>query len=195
MAARSPGSTALAGVWLIEKLFGKELYGAFKEVKKAFDPHGIMKPGKITDAQKNPMENLRYGVQTLPATEQTKLDFKRDGGFHFAIEMCNGNGQCRKLDAGTMCPSYQATRNDLHSTRGRANALRAFIQGKFTQDDFATDEFYAVMDLCLECKACKTECPSKVDMAKMKYEFLSHRYQKRGVPLAGQTVRGRAYAQ
>jgi Fe-S oxidoreductase len=82
-----------------------------------------------------------------------------------------------------MCPSFQATRNDLHSTRGRANALRAFIQGKFTQADFASDEFHDVMDLCLECKACKTECPSKVDMAKMKYEFLYQRHKHTGVPL------------
>ena len=173
----------LARSWLIEKLFGKTLAGAFKEVKTAFDPHGILNPGKIVDAQKSPMENLRYGIPTVPATEQTRLDFTRDGGFHFALEMCNGNGQCRKLDAGTMCPSYQATRSDLHSTRGRANALRAFIQGKFTQADFASDEFHAVMDLCLECKACKTECPSKVDMAKMKYEFLYQRYRHTGVPL------------
>jgi Fe-S oxidoreductase len=111
------------------------------------------------------------------------LDFSRDGGFNFAIEMCNGNGQCRKLDAGTMCPSYQATQSDRHSTRGRANALRAFIQGKFTKGDLTSPEMYEVMDLCLECKACKTECPSKVDMAKLKYEFLYHYQQANGVPL------------
>jgi Fe-S oxidoreductase len=173
----------LARSWLIEKLFGKVLTGAFREVKAAFDPNGIMNPGKIVAAQTSPLENLRYGVPTLPDAIRPALDFGRDGGFAFAIEMCNGNGQCRKLDAGTMCPSYQATRNDLHSTRGRANALRAFIQGKFTPEEFTGDAFHEVMDLCLECKACKTECPSKVDMAKMKYEFLYQRQRVRGVPL------------
>jgi Fe-S oxidoreductase len=180
----------LARSWLIEKLFGKELTGAFREVKAAFDPKGIMNPGKIVDAQASPLENLRYGVPTVTEPIRPALDFGRDGGFAFAIEMCNGNGQCRKLDAGTMCPSYQATRNDLHSTRGRANALRAFIQGKFTRAEFAGDAFHEVMDLCLECKACKTECPSKVDMAKMKYEFLYQRQQVRGVPARARLFAG-----
>ncbi|HUJ74044.1 MAG TPA: FAD-linked oxidase C-terminal domain-containing protein, partial [bacterium] len=172
----------LARSWLIEKLFGPTLYRAFQDVKTAFDPANLMNPGKIVNAP-GPMENLRYGVPTLPAPVRTSLDFARDGGFEFAIEMCNGNGQCRKLDAGTMCPSYQATRSDIHSTRGRANALRAFIQGKFTAQEFASRDLYDVMDLCLECKACKTECPSKVDMAKMKYEFLHRYYQANGTPL------------
>ncbi|HEX7927710.1 MAG TPA: FAD-linked oxidase C-terminal domain-containing protein [bacterium] len=172
----------LARSWLIEKLFGSKIYGAFKDVKAVYDPKNIMNPGKITNAQ-GPMENLRYGIVPKEKPLELQLDFSRDGGFNFAIEMCNGNGQCRKLDAGTMCPSYQATKSDLHSTRGRANALRAFIQGKFSQEDLTSHEMHEVMDLCLECKACKTECPSKVDMAKMKYEWLYHYQKANGVPL------------
>jgi FAD/FMN-containing dehydrogenase/Fe-S oxidoreductase len=172
----------LARSWLIEKLFGGTIYKAFKDVKAAYDPRNLMNPGKIVDAQ-GPMENLRYGIQPLPKALDLQFDYARDGGFNLAIEMCNGNGQCRKLDAGTMCPSYQATRSDIHSTRGRANALRAFIQGKFSRADLAGAEMHEVMDLCLECKACKTECPSKVDMAKLKYEFLHHYQKVHGVPL------------
>ena len=171
----------LARSWLIERLFGPKLYQAFRDVKAAFDPTNLMNPGKIVEAQQ-PMENLRWG-RPVAYELDTFLDFAPEGGFSFAVEMCNGNGQCRKLDAGTMCPSYQATRMDRHSTRGRANALRAVIQGDLAATELATREMYEVMELCLECKACKTECPSQVDMAKMKYEFL-YQYQKvNGVPL------------
>jgi FAD/FMN-containing dehydrogenase/Fe-S oxidoreductase len=178
----------LARSWLIERLFGPRIYQAFKDLKTAFDPNGTFNPGKIVDAQP-PLENLRWGkpeVHRLP----TVLDFSRDGGFAFAVEMCNGNGQCRKLDAGTMCPSFQATRQDRHSTRGRANALRGFLQGDLAPDAFTSPEMYEVMELCLECKACKTECPSHVDMAKMKYEFLHHYQQAHGVPLRNRLFGG-----
>ena len=97
--------------------------------------------------------------------------------------MCNGVGVCRKKLEGTMCPSYMATRDEEHSTRGRANALRAVLSGKVPQADFAGRRLYEVMDLCLECKGCKAECPSNVDMAKMKYEFLHHYYSVNGLPL------------
>jgi Fe-S oxidoreductase len=141
-----------------------------------------MNPGKIVNAPP-PTENLRFGPSYANHKIDTFLDFSREGGFEFAVEMCNGNGQCRKLDAGTMCPSFQATQDDRHSTRGRANALRALIAGTFDMQAYGSRELYEVMDLCLECKACRTECPSKVDMAKMKYEFL-HQYNKvHGVPL------------
>jgi FAD/FMN-containing dehydrogenase/Fe-S oxidoreductase len=179
----------LARSWLIEKLFGAKLYNAFREVKAAFDPHGRMNPGKIVDAQ-GPLENLRYGVPTLPKPLELQLDFGRDGGFNFAIEMCNGNGQCRKLDVGTMCPSYQVTQSDIHSTRGRANALRAFIQGRLTPQELVGPELREVMELCLECKACKTECPSKVDMAKLKYEWLYHEQKANGVSLRARLFAG-----
>ena len=172
----------LARSWLNERLFGSKLYGAFQEVKTAFDPAGIMNPGKIVNAPP-PTENLRYGPDYASRPLETVLDFSREGGFGFAVEMCNGNGQCRKLDAGTMCPSFQVTRDDRHSPRGRANALRAYIAGQVDLAGLTSAEMYRVMDLCLACKACRTECPSNVDVAKMKYEFLHHYHQAHGVPL------------
>ena len=171
----------LARSWLNERLFGEKLYTAFKDVKAAFDPVGLMNPGKIVEAQQ-PTENLRLGDGYQNLRVETALDFSRDGGFNFAVEMCNGNGQCRKLDTGTMCPSFQVTRDDRHSPRGRANALRGFIAGRVGIKAFTSPEMYEVMDLCLECKACKTECPSKVDVAKMKYEFLHRYHQAHGIP-------------
>jgi FAD/FMN-containing dehydrogenase/Fe-S oxidoreductase len=171
----------LARSWLNEKHFGPTLYQAFKEVKRAFDPHNRMNPGKVVDGP-SPMQNLRYGAAYRAIEITTNLDFSRDGGFATAIEMCNGNGECRKLDAGTMCPSFQATKDEQHSTRGRANALRAILSGRLPKEAFVSQELYNTLDLCLECKACKTECPSNVDMAKLKYEFLSHYYAKHGTP-------------
>ena len=114
---------------------------------------------------------------------KTLLDFSAQGGFAAAVEMCNGVGVCRKKLEGTMCPSYMATRDEEHSTRGRANALRAVLSGKVPAADFAGKRLYEVMDLCLECKGCKAECPSNVDMAKMKYEFLHHYHAVNGLPL------------
>jgi FAD/FMN-containing dehydrogenase/Fe-S oxidoreductase len=164
-----------------EKMFGTQLYGAFREVKRAFDPNGLMNPGKIVDA---PMmtENLRIGPLYHVEEPQTHFDFSSQGGFSRAIEMCNGVGQCRKKLVGTMCPSYMATLDEADTTRGRANALRAAISGDL--EDGLTDEaVYEALDLCLECKACKSECPSNVDMAKLKYEFIAHYYEKHGRPL------------
>jgi Fe-S oxidoreductase len=140
-----------------------------------------MNPGKVVDGP-SPKENLRFGPSYKAISIRTNLDFSRDGGFATAIEMCNGNGECRKLADGTMCPSYQATQDEQHSTRGRANALRAILAGRLPQEAFVSKELYNTLDLCLECKACKTECPSNVDMAKLKYEFLSHYYAVHGTP-------------
>ena len=171
----------LARSWLNEKHFGPTLYRAFKEVKRAFDPDNRMNPGKVVDGP-SPKENLRFGPSYHTIDIKTNLDFGRDGGFATAIEMCNGNGECRKLAEGTMCPSYQVTRDEQHSTRGRANALRAILAGRLPQEAFVSKDLYNTLDLCLECKACKTECPSNVDMAKLKYEFLSHYYAAHGTP-------------
>lgn len=172
----------LARSWLNEKHFGPVLYKAFKDVKRAFDPDNRMNPGKVVDGP-SPLENLRHGATFQAVDIKTNLDFSRDGGLLMAIDMCNGNGECRKLTGATMCPSYMATRDEQHSTRGRANALRAIISGRLPQEEFTGKGLYDVLDLCLECKACKTECPSNVDMAKLKYEFLSQYYARHGTPL------------
>ena len=128
-------------------------------------------------------ENLRYGAdyQTIPLTAH--LDFSADGGFDRAVEMCNGAGICRKRTTGTMCPSFMATREEEHSTRGRANLLRAALSGTLPPEEFTGPRLYEAMDLCIECKACKAECPSAVDMAKIKFEYLAHYYEANGVPL------------
>ncbi len=174
------GDGIVRGVWT-EKMFGSTIYQAFRQVKEAFDPQGIMNPGKIIDCP--PMtENLRYGPGYKALSFSTHLDFSADEGFDGAVDMCNGMGACRKAD-GTMCPSFMVTREEEHSTRGRANLLRAVLSGALPPDTLTSRRLHDALDLCLECKGCKGECPSGVDMAKLKYEFL-HRYNKaRGVPI------------
>jgi FAD/FMN-containing dehydrogenase/Fe-S oxidoreductase len=165
-----------------EKLFGPTLYQAFREVKSAFDPQGIMNPGKIVDAP--PMTaNLRYGGTYKTRELPTYFSYRREGGFARAVEMCNGAAVCKKKLEGTMCPSYMVTREEEHSTRGRANALRAALSGHLPAEALTSARLYEVLDLCLECKGCKAECPSNVDMAKLKYEFLAHYYAAHGTPL------------
>jgi FAD/FMN-containing dehydrogenase/Fe-S oxidoreductase len=165
-----------------EKLFGPTVYKAFRELKATFDPHGIMNPGKIVDAP--PMtENLRFGGKYRARQIPTHFRFRQEGGFDRAIEMCNGAAVCKKKLEGTMCPSYMATLEEEHSTRGRANALRAALNGHLPADALTSHRMFEVLDLCLECKGCKGECPSNVDMAKLKYEFLAHYYERHGTPL------------
>ena len=165
-----------------EKMFGSQIYQAFRDVKTAFDPKKIMNPGKIVDSP--PMtDNLRYGSTYGTLSPQTGFAFAEEGSLATAIEMCNGQGACRKVHGGTMCPSYMATRDEEHSTRGRANALRAAMSGAIPTDMLTSERLYQVMDLCLECKACKAECPSNVDMAKLKYEFLNIYHQENGYGL------------
>ena len=175
------GDGIVRGVWM-EKMFGTSLYNAFREVKRTFDPHGVMNPGKIIDT---PLitENLRLGPDYRAIEQDTILDFSAQGGFARAVEMCNGVGACRKVLTGTMCPSYMVTREEEHSTRGRANALRSVLSGTLPPSEFASKRLYNVMDLCLECKGCKAECPSNVDMAKLKYEFLGNYYRQNRMPL------------
>ncbi len=175
-----------------EKLFGPALYQAFREVKGTFDPNGRMNPGKIVDAP--PMtESLRTGPSYQTWQPDTTLNFSLQGGFAASVEMCSGMGVCRKKLTGTMCPSYMTTLEEEHSTRGRANALRAVLSGQVPREDFAGDRLYQVLDLCLECKACKAECPSNVDMAKLKYEFLSHYHQVNGMSLRTRLFTGIEY--
>ena len=174
------GDGIVRGVWT-EKMFGPKIYDAFRQVKQAFDPDGIMNPGKIIDTP--PLtENLRYGPGYKALSFSTKLDFSDNDGFEGAIDMCNGMGACRKPD-GTMCPSFMATRDEEHSTRGRANLLRAAISGELPPDTLTSRRLYEALDLCLECKGCKGECPSNVDMAKLKYEFLHNYNNTHGAPL------------
>jgi Fe-S oxidoreductase len=172
----------LARSHLNEKLFGPQLYKAFQNVKAAFDPESRMNPGKIVNAP--PMtENLRYGTKYHTVPINTHYDFSREGGFATAVELCNGAGVCRKKNEGTMCPSYMVTLDDKHSTRGRANLMREILSGKLPLDEFTGSDLYETLDLCLECKGCKAECPSNVDMAKLKYEFLAHYNEANGTPL------------
>ncbi|HWO41495.1 MAG TPA: FAD-linked oxidase C-terminal domain-containing protein, partial [Candidatus Eisenbacteria bacterium] len=171
------------------RLFGPVLYGAFRRVKQAFDPKNLMNPGKIVDAP-GMTESLRISPQYRTWEPETRLDFGSQGGFARAVEMCSGMGECRKKLEGTMCPSYMGTLDEEHSTRGRANALRAVLSGKVPPEDFTGERLYRVMDLCLECKACKAECPSNVDMAKLKYEFLDHYHRVNGLPLRNRLFGG-----
>ena len=174
------GDGIVRGVWT-EKMFGPTIYQAFRDMKRAFDPQGILNPGKITDCP--PMtENLRFGTEYNPIPLPTTLDFSQNDGYAGAVEMCNGMGACRKM-TGSMCPSYMVTKDEEHSTRGRANLLRAVLSGALPGETLASKRLYDAMDLCLECKACKAECQTGVDMAKLKYEFLNHYQQANGTPL------------
>jgi FAD/FMN-containing dehydrogenase/Fe-S oxidoreductase len=165
-----------------KKLFGPVLYDAFRQIKRAFDPTNIMNPGKIVEAPAM-TESLKISPRYKTWEPRTTLDFSGQGGFVRAVEMCSGMAECRKKLDGTMCPSYMGTLDEEHSTRGRANALRAVLSGKVPKEEFTGKRLHAIMDLCLECKACKAECPSNVDMAKLKYEFLNHYHTANGLPL------------
>ena len=172
----------LARSFLNEKLFGPQVYRAFKDVKSVFDPHNLLNPGKVVDGP-SPIENLRYGVGYETMDVETELDFSGQGGFAQSVELCNGSALCRKLNTGTMCPSFMAAGDEEHSTRGRANALRLVLSGALPPEELTGPSLYKTFDLCLQCKGCKAECPSNVDVAKMKVEFLHHYYEKNGTPL------------
>ena len=192
-----------------EKMFGPVLYNAFCEVKSAFDPVNLLNPGKIVHAPAL-TSNLRFERTveeagspdrhapgavwpdaSLSGPERTngepdhptRFDFSDFGGLLRATEQCTGVGACRKTLTGTMCPSYMATRNEVDSTRGRANALRLALSGGLEAAGFGDEELLPVLDLCLECKACKRECPTGVDMARLKSEFLHQYHSRHGAPL------------
>jgi FAD/FMN-containing dehydrogenase/Fe-S oxidoreductase len=170
-----------------EKMYGHVIYNAFREVKRAFDPQNLLNPGKIVDAP--PMtSNLRYALGYLTPDVPTTFDFSADGGLGRAAEQCAGIGACRKKRDGAMCPSYQVTREELHSTRGRANALRMALTGQLGRDGVTDKVLFDAFDLCLECKACKSECPTNVDMARAKAEFLGQYYKRHGVPLRNRVL-------
>src|SRR5439155_16240199 len=165
-----------------EKMFGPMLYQAFRELKRTFDPLGLLNPGKIVDAP--PLgSNLRYGPAYATPDVPTTFDFSADGGMTRAAELCAGVGECRKQRGGSICPSYRATREEQHVTRGRANALRLALTGQCGLSGLNDPALREVLDLCLECKACKSECPTNVDMARLKAEFLHQYYRAHGLPL------------
>jgi Fe-S oxidoreductase/FAD/FMN-containing dehydrogenase len=208
------GDGLCRGEW-IEWQFGAAINDAFRSIKRYLDPIGLFNPGKIVDTPKmdevslfrfpppsapSPYRTLTlepaldwsaWNVQNDPLTEATSPpgtggDTTR--GFAKAVEMCNNNGHCRKFDAGTMCPSYRVTRDEQHLTRGRANTLRLALSGQLGANAFASEAMYATMDLCVGCKGCKRECPTGVDMAKMKIEFLSHYKARHGHTLQDRLI-------
>ena len=190
--------------------FGPRLVGAFEEIKDLFDPAGLMNPGKIvrgTRMDDATLFRFRPGHRTLPlatALDWSAWDVHHDPvadtlsapgtggdparGFGKAVEMCNNNGHCRKFDAGTMCPSYRATRDEQHLTRGRANTLRLALSGQLGPNALASEAVRAAFDLCVSCKGCRRECPTGVDMAKMKIEFRHHWQQAHGLSLKDRLV-------
>jgi FAD/FMN-containing dehydrogenase/Fe-S oxidoreductase len=170
-----------------QRLFGPELSRAFAELKMAFDPQWILNPGKVVPHAEagHPAAldlDLRYGPAYHADSPATVFNFTADGGLAGAVERCNGSGVCRQTD-GVMCPSFQVTREEMHSTRGRANALRAAMAGILPAGALTSQQMHQVLDLCLECKGCKAECPTAVDMARIKAEFLDHFHAQHGVPL------------
>ncbi|AXC15363.1 Glycolate dehydrogenase [Acidisarcina polymorpha] len=171
---------------LLPKMFGPELMQAFREFKAIWDPDNKMNPGKLVDpvAVYEPQENLRLGAGYHSHDRETYFRFPDDdGSLSLATLRCVGVGACRKQDAGTMCPSYMATREERHSTRGRAHLLWEVLEGNILKDGWKNEEVREALDLCLSCKACKSECPVNVDVATYKSEFLAHYYQGRFHPL------------
>ena len=164
-----------------EKMFGPELYQAFRTVKRTFDPQGLLNPGKIVDSP--PIgTNLRYGAGYVTPDPPSWFDYSAHGGLGRAVEMCSGVGVCRKKQEGTMCPSYMATLDEMHSTRGRANVLRLAMNGRLADAGLDDHGVRDALDLCLECRACKTECPVGVDMARLKSEFMAGYWSRHGTP-------------
>jgi FAD/FMN-containing dehydrogenase/Fe-S oxidoreductase len=178
---------------LLPKMFGPELMQAFREFKALWDPENRMNPGKVVDPVRvyDPVENLRHGPLTSetavhkhgPEAEMHFAFAKDDGSLERATERCVGVGACRKAGPGVMCPSYRATGDEQHSTRGRARLLWEMLAGDLRQEGFRSHAVHEALDLCLSCKACKTECPVAVDMAAYKAEFLAHHYKGRLHPL------------
>jgi FAD/FMN-containing dehydrogenase/Fe-S oxidoreductase len=162
-----------------EPMFGGRIVRAFEEVKDAFDPEGLFNPGKIVRAPRMDDRSLfRFKPDYRALPVDTALDWSEWGGFAAAVEMCNNNGACRARDAGVMCPSYRATSDEQHLTRGRANTLRLALSGQLGPDALVSDDMRETMALCISCKGCRRECPTGVDMARMKIEFLHHYRQR-----------------
>lgn len=176
-----------------EKMFGPRMVSNFEEIKALFDPSGLFNPGKITAAPKMDDRSLfRFGPNYAVAQMETQLDWSawpgQAGGFQGAVEMCNNNGACRKLKGGVMCPSFRVTRKEQDLTRGRTNTLRLAISGQLGPGALTSDEMAETMKLCVSCKGCKHECPTGVDMARMKIEVLSARANTHGISVHDRLV-------
>ncbi|TYL39376.1 FAD-binding oxidoreductase [Natronococcus pandeyae] len=171
------------------KLYGPDLWEAFKEVKSAFDPDWRMNPGKVVyredeEGRTDMREHLRYGADYASLEPQTSLDFDDEGGFSHLVELCNGCGTCRQTDSDVMCPTYRATEEEITTTRGRANLLRAAINGGIDPDELYSERFQSeVLDLCIGCKGCQSDCPTGVDLAKLKVEVKHQYHDREGVGL------------
>jgi FAD/FMN-containing dehydrogenase/Fe-S oxidoreductase len=176
-----------------QAMFGERIVSDFREVKRRFDPDNVLNPGKIVDPPRMDDRSLfRYPPDYRVRDLKTVMDWSAypgaGGGFQGAVEMCNNNGACRKLEGGVMCPSYRATRDEQDVTRGRANTLRLAISGQLGPDALTSDEMADTLKLCVSCKACRHECPTGVDMAKMKIEVLAARIAKHGLSLRDRLV-------
>ena len=173
----------------IPLMVGEQNYNLLKSIKNAWDPQHIFNPNKIVDTPRM-NTSLRYTPGQESREPKTVFDWSKDMGILRAAEKCNGTAACRKTEVtgGTMCPSYMATRDEKHSTRARANILREFLTTSTKENPYDHPEIYEVMDLCLSCKACKSECPSSVDVAKLKAEFLQHYYDANGAPLRSKLI-------
>ena len=180
------GDGLVRSCWL-EKMYGPRIIQAFREIKQLFDPQNLLNPNKIVDPL-SMTDHLRYGPTWKSKPVKTHLDFSAHGGMAGLASMCSGVGVCRQRLVGTMCPSYMATNDEVHTTRARANALRVALSNRGLLEGLSDPALDEVMDLCIGCKACKNECPTGVDMARLKAEYLSHKNLRQGVPLRARMV-------
>ncbi len=173
----------------LEPMLGRRITRAFEEVKLCFDPEGRFNPGKIVDPPRmDDRALLRFPAHYAPEQRDYGLDWSAWGGFHRATEMCNNNGACRKFKGGVMCPSFRVTNDEQHLTRGRANALRLALTGQLEADALTSREMYETLALCVSCKACRRECPTGVDVARMKIEFLNQYHKRWGLSLKDRLI-------
>lgn len=171
-----------------QRFFGDQLYNVFDKIKSTFDPSYLLNPGKIISS--DPIDaNLRYGTNYQDLPFDAVYHWREEGSFSDEVHMCSGVGECRKVGTGTMCPSFMATRDELHCTRGRANILRLAMSGQLGSKGLADPQVLHALDLCLSCKACKAECPTNVDMSKLKSEVLQHHYGSHGISRRAKLIR------